>query len=115
MVGQTAERCSTMTIPPVPPPPPSSNEALIELRSVVKALNDATDTLNETIEGFEATLKALAPGISVWCLPPLRIVRSMGIHGTASQLGFSKYGDDWRLMVRRGMFTNQPSGWTPVE
>jgi hypothetical protein len=93
--------------------PPPLKDSLRELQTVVSRLNQATDTLNQTISDFETVLVTIAPGIPVWSLPPLRVPQSGHSYGQGSQLGFTRWRDDWRLVVRRGQFIQRTGEWVP--
>jgi hypothetical protein len=96
---------------------PALEHAISNLSAVVTRLNEASDTLNARIAGFEKTLIELNPGLEAWCPNPIRLLRveanQRQAHG--SQLGFAK-NDVWGLWVRRGFFFQAADNksWAPV-
>lgn len=93
-------------------PDSSLSDSLRRLQGVVDRLNAETETLNRTIEGFETTLAAMSPGITIWTSPLIRFDPSTN---QGSQLGFMRWRDGWHLAIRRGRFLSGPDKPDPMD
>lgn len=98
---------------------PALEQSIAQLAAVMAHLDKESESLNARISDFEKTLTGLNPGIAVWCPNPIRFVQAprnphQPQHGYGSQVGFAKVDDEWRLWVRRGMFTREADNtpWT---
>jgi hypothetical protein len=68
----------------------SLKEAMAELTTVAKQLNEASDELNEQIKDFEDELARAGVGLVVW------LEKSFQDH----QLGYVKIDNEWCVAVR---------------
>lgn len=87
---------------------------LSKLASTAKTLNEKSDSVNDLIERFQETLRAINVGIEVWPI-------SLGDEGWMvenrdgedsecgsidTELGFTKWGNEWVLATRRAFYDN---------
>ena len=105
------------TEPPAPEDPGSRDFAdlLGELRESGETLKRESETLSETLEGVESSLRELAIGVEVWLEDsPLRI-QELSVSASAVaphievQLGFapsSRGGGGWRLQLRKAEYAH---------
>ena len=81
-----------------------------ELRPLAKRLSKASDDLNQALLTMQDKLNALGLGVEEWVpIPASRswVKEAEGVRNQEwqeSQLGFSKVGDGWVLMMRLAHF-----------
>lgn len=93
---------------------------LAELAQTAQTLNRESDSINALIERFEETLRKLNVGLEVWVTDPsLRREHwteendegEVVERGTREdELGFAKYPDEWRLVIRTAAYREHPDG-----
>lgn len=75
-------------------------ESIEKLSVVAARLNDATDGLTKKLEALEKKIAQTRVGVVIWLDIPMKSDPNEPASSQASwKLGYTKYGDNWRLLV----------------